>query len=192
VERIAHWSLALLFGILMLTAIPLYVGSAAQLVGRRALLAEIHSWCGVALPVPLLVSLAGPWGRRLRRDVRRFNLWNADERRWLRSFGRDPVLEPGKFNPGQKLNAAFTAGVIVAMFATGSVMHWYRPFPVNWRTGATFVHDLVAFAVFAVVIGHIGFALTHREALRAMLRGWVTRRWARHNAPQWLEEVEAD
>ncbi|TMM19925.1 MAG: formate dehydrogenase [Actinobacteria bacterium] len=190
VERIAHWSLAALFIILMLTAVPLYVGSVAQLVGRRALLAEIHSWCGVALPVPLIVSLLGPWGRRLRRDVRRLNLWTSDERRWLRSLGRYPVVEPGKFNAGQKLNAAFTAGVIVAMLVTGSVMHWYKPFPVDWRTGATFVHDVIAFAVFAVVIGHIGFALTHRDALRSMFGGRVSRRWARTHAPAWLKELE--
>jgi formate dehydrogenase subunit gamma len=192
VERLAHWSLAVLFAILMLTAIPLYVGSVAQLVGRRALLAEIHSWSGVALPVPLVVSLLGPWGRGLRRDVRRLNFWTPDERRWLRSVGRYPVVEPGKFNAGQKLNAAFTAGVIVAMLATGSVMHWYKPFPVDWRTGATFVHDLLAFAIFAVVIGHIGFALTHRDALRSIFRGWVTRRWARVHAPQWVKELEVD
>ncbi len=192
IERLAHWSLAVLFAVLMLTAIPLYVGSVAQLVGRRALLAEIHSWSGVALPVPLLVSLLGPWGRGLRRDVRRLNLWTPDERRWLRSVGRYPVVEPGKFNAGQKLNAAFTAGVIVAMLATGSVMHWYKPFPVNWRTGATFVHDVIAFAVFAVVIGHIGFALTHRDALRSMFRGWVTRRWARVHAPQWVKELDVE
>jgi formate dehydrogenase subunit gamma len=192
VERLAHWSLAVLFAVLMLTAIPLYVGSVAQLVGRRALLAEIHSWSGVALPVPLVVSLLGPWGRGLRSDVRRLNFWTPDERRWLRSVGRYPVVEPGKFNAGQKLNAAFTAGVIVAMLATGSVMHWYKPFPVDWRTGATFVHDLLAFAIFAVVIGHIGFALTHRDALRSMFRGWVTRRWARVHAPQWVKELEVD
>jgi formate dehydrogenase subunit gamma len=192
VERLAHWSLALLFAILMLTAVPLYVGSVAQLVGRRALLAEIHSWCGVALPVPLIVSLLGPWGRGLRRDVRRLNLWTPDERRWLRSLGRYPVVEPGKFNAGQKLNAAFTAGVILAMLVTGSVMHWYKPFPVNWRTGATFVHDVIAFAVFAVVIGHICFALTHREALRSMVGGWVTRAWARVHAPGWVKELDVE
>ena len=192
VERLAHWSLAVLFLVLMLTAVPLYVDSVARLVGRRALLAEIHSWAGVALPVPLIVSLLGPWGRGLRRDVRRLNLWTPDERRWLRSLGRYPVVEPGKFNGGQKLNAAFTAGVIVAMFATGSVMHWYKPFPVDWRTGATFVHDLLAFAVFAVVIGHVCFALTHRDALRSMFRGWVTRAWARVHAPAWMKELDVE
>jgi len=34
-------------------------------------------------------------------------------------------------------------------------MQWFGHFPVSWRTGATFVHDVFAFAVFIVVIGHV-------------------------------------
>src|ERR1700722_19185674 len=70
VERVAHWANALLFGILMATALPLYFVQVESLVGRRELIAQIHTWSGVALPIPLIVSLAGPWGARLRRDVR--------------------------------------------------------------------------------------------------------------------------
>jgi hypothetical protein len=62
VERAAHWVNALLFGILMATALPLYFAQVESIVGRRALIAEIHVWAGVALPVPLIISLAGPWG----------------------------------------------------------------------------------------------------------------------------------
>ena len=82
VERAAHWANALLFGILMATALPLYFVQVETIVGRRALIAEIHTWCGVALPVPLIISLAGPWGARLRSDVRSFNLWTRSEIRW--------------------------------------------------------------------------------------------------------------
>src|ERR1700728_5446055 len=77
VQRLAHWANALLFGILMLTALPLYFGSLSDVVGRRELVATIHVWSGVALPLPILVSLLGPWGRRMRRDLRRINLWSA-------------------------------------------------------------------------------------------------------------------
>src|ERR1039458_1753357 len=164
VERAAHWATALLFGILMVTALPLYFVQVESIVGRRALIAEIHTWSGVALPIPLIISLAGPWGSLLRRDVRRFNLWTTAEIRWLWSLGRQRLLEPDKFNPGQKLNALFTAGAIVVMLGTGSILKWYRFFPLSWRTGATFVHDVLAAAVFIVVIGHIAFALTHRDA----------------------------
>ena len=63
VQRSAHWANALLFGILMTTALPLYFGSLADVVGRRHLIAQIHPWAGIALPFPMIVSLIGPWGR---------------------------------------------------------------------------------------------------------------------------------
>ncbi|MGH9919454.1 MAG: cytochrome b/b6 domain-containing protein [Nitrososphaerales archaeon] len=192
VERAAHWTNALLFGILMATALPLYFVQIENIVGRRALIAEIHLWSGVALPIPLIVSLAGPWGARLRHDVRRFNIWTTAELRWLWSFGRRKLREPDKFNPGQKLNALFTAGAIVVMLGTGSILKWFRFFPVGWRTGATFVHDVVAAAVFVVVFGHIAFALTHRDALRSMFKGWVTETWANNHAKGWSEELRRD
>ncbi|HZU72156.1 MAG TPA: cytochrome b/b6 domain-containing protein [Acidimicrobiales bacterium] len=188
VERALHWTTAGLFGFLILSGAALYVPALSSLVNRRALVASLHVWCGVALLVPLLLSVVGPWGARTRDDLRRLNLWSAAERRWLRSFGRVSLPKQGKFNAGQKLNAAFTLGAMVVMLGTGSVMHWFGPFPVSWRTGATFVHDALATAVVAVVVGHIGFALTHRDALWSMLTGRIRAQWARANAPEWLEE----
>jgi len=191
VERAAHWANALLFTILMATALPLYFSGVEAVVGRRALVAEIHTWAGIALPVPLIVALSGSWGARFRRDVRRFNLWTHEEIRWLVSLGRRASPRFDKFNPGQKLNAIFTGGAIVVMLATGLVLKWVRIFPLQWRTGATFVHDLLAAAIFAVVIGHVAFALTHRDALRSIFKGWVSEAWAARHAPAWLEEERA-
>jgi formate dehydrogenase subunit gamma len=187
VQRTAHWANALLFGILMATALPLYFGSLADVVGRRHLVAQIHLWAGIALPIPMIVSLVGPWGARMRRDVRRINRWRSEEISWVRSRSRGPT-ELDKFNPGQKLNAIFTAGAIVIMLATGSVLQWFRFFPVPWRTGATFVHDVLAFAIFVVVFGHVLFAVTHPESMRSMIKGWVTEKWAARHATAWLEE----
>lgn len=192
VARALHWVTAALFAVVMATAVPLYVGSVAALIGRRALLADIHVWAGVCLPFPLVVSAAGPWGRRLRADLRRLNRWSAEEVAWLTSLGRRAVRRPGKFNPGQKLNSAYTAGAIAVMLGTGSVMRWFTPFPDSWRTGATFVHDVVAVATFAVVAGHVGMALSHPAALSSMLRGRVSRAWAAAHAPAWADETPAE
>ena len=159
VQRAAHWANALLFGILMATALPLYFGSIATLVGRRALVEEIHLWAGIALPVPLLISVLGPWGAQFRRDLRRINVWTRDEVTWLKALGRKAPQVVDKFNPGQKLNAIFIGAAIVVMLATGAMLKWFRFFPVDWRTGATFVHDVFAFAIFVVVAGHVLFAL---------------------------------
>jgi len=43
--------------------------------------------------------------------------------------GPGPDADARQFNPGQKLNAAFTGAAIVVMLATGSVMQWFRALP---------------------------------------------------------------
>jgi formate dehydrogenase subunit gamma len=190
VQRWAHWANALLFGILMFTAIPLYFGSFFGVVLPRHLIAQIHLWTGLTLAIPLLLSLLGPWGAQMRRDVRRINLWTRQEIRWLKSLGESP-LEADKFNPGQKLNAIFIAVSIVVMLVTGSMLQWFRFFPVPWRQGATFVHDAFALAIFVVVFGHIVMALTHWDSLKSMCTGWVSERWAARHAGAWLKEEQA-
>jgi formate dehydrogenase subunit gamma len=192
VQRIAHWGTALLFLVLIATGAALYVPALVGLVGRRLLLVRVHFYAGLALPAPLLVSAAGPWGRALRADLRRLNRWSAGDRRWLRMALHSKPVEPvpsGTFNAGQKLNAAFVAGVIVVMLMTGCVMWWSRLWPLSWRTGATFVHDVVAYLLVAVVVGHVLMALAHPGALVSMFTGRVSRGWVRRHAPLWLEEL---
>ena len=63
VQRTAHWVNALLFGILMVTALPLYFGSIAGVVGRRALVEQIHLWAGIALTGAAPHLHPGPLGR---------------------------------------------------------------------------------------------------------------------------------
>lgn len=191
-ERLLHWVNASLFAILLSTAAWLYIGQVQVLfpVGRE-LVRRLHVWSGLALPLPILATLLGPWRRGFRADVRRLNRWNADDRRWLRTLGRDPYVRLGKFNPGQKLNASFVAGAIVVMLGTGSIMFWNRPFTDDWRTGATFVHDWTAIGLFLAITGHVMLALGDRDALGGMLRGSVPADWARRHRPRWYEELSS-
>ena len=189
-ERVLHWVNAALFGIVMLTALPLYVGSLAGVIGRRHLLVEIHVWAGIALPATLILALAGPWGAGLRDDLSRFNRWTREDFDWMRASAVRLSARLGKFNAGQKLNAAFIGGAIVVMTATGSIMKWFSPFPDSWRQGATFVHDILATLILIVVVGHIAMALTHWPAMRSSITGKVSRSWARQHAPAWLDEIE--
>jgi len=200
VERAVHWVNAALFLILVATGAILYLSALEQAVGRRALIEDIHLAAGLALPVPLLMALAGPWGRALRGDLGRFNRWTRHDGLWFRAIFKDRAnraalrtqLDIGKFNPGQKLNAAFVAGSGLVMLGTGVIMKWYHPWPLSWRTGATFVHDWLSLAIGLVIIGHIGMALRDPEALRSMWNGRISRRWARLHAPAWLAEERAD
>jgi len=191
-ERWLHWANAALFGVLMATAAVLYVGQLSALVGRRELVRIVHVWSGLLLPLPLVLAVAGPWRRRVLDDLSELNRFDADDRRWLRARGRARDVRLRKFNPGQKLNAAFVGGAIVVMLATGATMYWFRFFPLDWRTGATFVHDWTAFAVGLVVAGHLKMAFSDGDALRAMVRGWVPATWAKRNRPRWYEAVTGE
>ena len=186
VERAAHWSTASLFGVLMFTGAALYAGPISTLVGQREVVRTIHVGAGLLLPFPLLVGLAGRWGRALRGDLHRLGRFDDEDRRWLRRHSRaDARL--GKFNPGQKLNAAFLGSAIVVMLGTGIVLKWFSLFSLTTRTGATFVHDWVALGIWISVLGHIMLAVRDPIALRGMLHGAVTARWARTNRPRWYE-----
>lgn len=188
-ERVLHWLNAVLFAVLMATAAVLYVDPISALVGRRATIRQIHVVSGLALPVPLAVALLGPWRRPLRADVAVLARWDGTDRRWLRSFGRRRGARYAKFHPGQKLNAAFTLGFIAVLLGTGAIMRWFGPFPLAWRTGATFVHDWTAFTALVVIAGHIRMALSDRDALWSMVRGWVPEEWARRHRPDWFEQL---
>jgi formate dehydrogenase subunit gamma len=192
VERIAHWVNAILFGLVMFTGSILYIGELSVLFGNREIVRFIHVYCGLAIPVVFLVAYSGRWGRALRRDFSQINRWSKDDKRWFRTMGRDKKVQLGKFNSGQKLNAAFVVGATLVMAATGSIMHWFNPFPVDVRTGATFVHDWFAFFIWTSVLGHIWFAFADKEALNGMWRGTVTARWARTKRPRWYDETTKD
>lgn len=190
-ERNVHWWTAALIGVCLLTAAALYLPAVSALVGRRALVKDVHVYSGLALPLPFLVARYGPWVSELARDVRRLDRFDDQDRRWLRSVGRDPFVRNGKFNGGQKLNSAFVVGAVLLLLASGSIMKWFAPFPLTWRTGATFVHDWTAFLLLIALAGHVVKALGDRDALRAMVRGPISRRWAERHAPRWLAEVES-
>jgi formate dehydrogenase subunit gamma len=188
-EQALHWVNAAMFGVLIVTAALLYIGQLSALVGHRDLVRTVHVACGLALPFPLLAARFGPWRRQFVDDVRALARFDDDDRRWLRSLGRSKKVRMGKFHPGQKLNAAFTLGAIVVMLGTGSVMHWFSLFPIEWRTGATFVHDWLAITLAVVIAGHLKMAFSDGDALRGMTQGWVPTAWARRHRPKWYEAV---
>jgi formate dehydrogenase subunit gamma len=190
-ERTVHWCNATLFLVLLATGASLYAGPLSTIVAHRHTVKTIHVYAGLLLPLPLVLGILLPGGRKFRADISRFNRWTADDRKWWSRSVR-PSAQLGKFNPGQKLNAVFIGASIVAMLATGSIMRWFAPFPDNIRTGATFVHDWTFIVLIFVIVGHIMFALADMDSMRSMIVGWVPEQWARRERPRWwAEEITA-
>ena len=189
-ERWVHRLTALLMGACMLTAAALTIAPLSELVGRRALIAAVHVFAGLALPLPVLAGWLSP---SFRNDLRRLNRFVRSDGEWLRRGDRRTAgLPVGKFNAGQKLNAAFTAGAILVMLGTGVIMAFGQHWSLSLRIGATFVHDWLAAAVVVVVAGHLYFAFGDPMARRGMRRGTVAASWARREHPAWAAEEAAN
>ncbi|MCW2672190.1 MAG: fdnI [Frankiales bacterium] len=185
--RAVHWTVALLMIICIITAAILYNGSLEVAIGHRHLVELIHVYSGFALPVPILL---GASSAEYRLDLRRLNRFTPADWRWLRSRERrDGSIKVGKFNAGQKLNAALSGGAIAALLGTGIIMYFPSLTRLSWRTGSTFVHDWFALAVGLLVLGHIGYAVKDSEALRGMRTGRVSDSWARAQHAAWADEV---
>ncbi|GGT40945.1 formate dehydrogenase subunit gamma [Streptomyces kurssanovii] len=188
-ERLLHRTTAALMLLCIVTAAVLYVPQLAELVGRRYLVVTVHQWAGLLLPVPFVLALVS---RAFRADLRRLNRFAPYDRAWLRAVRRrehGPSARPaGKFNAGQKIYAAWTAGAVLVMLGTGLLMWFTGLAPLVWRTSATFVHDWLSLAVGIAVAGHIAMALADPEARRGIRTGSVERQWARDHHPRWLED----
>jgi len=185
-ERWVHRSIAVLMVALIATGAALYFPDISVLVGNRPLISDIHWIAGFALPIPLVLALAS---KTFRKDSGELNRFTPEDWKWLRSSdrrsGRIPV---GKFNAGQKLNAAFSLGSIIIMLATGSIMFFSSLFPDDIRTGATFVHDWLTLLIVVVVAGHTYMAMKDAEARVGMRTGYVSRQWAEREHGQWASE----
>lgn len=189
-ERLVHRSVAVLVLTCITTAAILYNGFLSAPVGHRRVVKLVHVFSGCALPIPILLGLASA---AYRRDLGRLNRFSPADWRWLRSRNRrDATIPVGKFNAGQKLNAALSGGAIVVLLATGTLMYFPNVARLSWRTGATFVHDWFALALGLLVIGHITYAMRDPGSRRGMRSGSVTTTWARTHHAAWLEEIIAE
>ena len=185
-ERWVHRTLGILILILIATAALLFIPDLGGLVGNRQTVRKIHEIAGFVLLIPLLLALLS---RAFRDDAGRLNRFRPTDWQWLRSrdrrSGRIPV---GKFNAGQKLNAAFSLGAILVLFLTGTMMFFSSYFPDALRTGATFVHDWLSLAFIVVVVGHIYMAFNDATARLGMRTGSVPESWARREHGEWAAE----
>jgi formate dehydrogenase subunit gamma len=158
-ERMVHLATGCLMLLCLVTAACLYLGPVAQLVGRRHLMVTVHEWSGISLPLPSLLGLFSP---AFRADLRRINRLAVYDRQWLRAVHRRVF--------------------------TGLLMWFMGLVPFISRTSAIFVHDILAWAITVVVLGHIRKAFENPEAQLGMRTGYVSRSWAERHHSRWLRE----
>ena len=189
-ERALHWVLAFGFLALLVSGLVLYLPELSVLVARRPLVKTVHLYTGIAWLVALALVLA--LGRkRLIATLRELDRFDGDDRAWLR--GRRS--SPGKFNAGQKLNAALTAAFTL-LFAVSGFLLWYGERDTRFRFASTILlHDGLMYVSLLLLVGHLYLALLRpatRHSLRGITTGYVRADWARRRHPQWVAELERE
>jgi formate dehydrogenase subunit gamma len=188
-ERALHWVHAAAFLLLLASGLVLYLPSLAELVSRRPLVKDAHLLTAVAWAVALVAVVAVGDRPGLRRTVRELDVFDADDRRWL--CGRR--APQGRFNAGQKVNAALTAAFAL-LFSVSGVLLWLGERDTRFRLDGTIVlHDVVAYVSVALLCGHLYLAVLHpatRHALRGMTVGTVREDWARKHHEKWRPDAE--
>ena len=172
---------------MLASGLVLYVPDLSVAVAHRPLVKAVHVYAAVAwLAALVLVALVGD-RQSLRRTVREIDLFDRDDRRWLRG-ARAPQ---GRLNAGQKANAIVTAAFAV-LFAVSGFLLWYGERDTRLRLpGAVALHDALTYASVVLLVGHLYLALIHpatRHALRGMTVGSVREDWARAHHPKWVDE----
>ena len=190
-SRVIHWTVALFFFLALFSGLPIWTpvfGWTAHLFGGLNVCRWLHPWAGVLFFASMGVMFVHWLG-----DMR----LERNEREWLRPRKIASYMkyesedsDVGKYNGGQKL-FFFVAGLgAVGLLLSGVVMWFPLEFPRILRELAILIHD-VAFILFVVAIVFHIYLGTAAEpgTFHSMIRGTVSRPWARLHHPRWYRQV---
>src|SRR5438067_7321185 len=175
---------------MLATGLILYLPSLSGAVGRRPFVKDVHIDTAIAwgAAIALVVVLGDRPG--LRRTLRELEVFDRDDRLWLRRIPRPQ----GRFNAGQKLNAALTAAFAV-LFSVSGILLWYGERDHRFRFASTIVlHDGLMYVSLVLLVGHLYLAVLNpatRHALRGMTLGDVDEEWAWRHHRKWVMRARA-
>ncbi len=137
------------------SGLALYLPSLSNVVARPTAKAW-HLWSAAVLGIGIVALVVLGNRRALARTARDLDRLDRDDARWLaggpgRLVTGDRPPPQGRFNAGQKLNAAITLGLMVVMAVTGLLL-WYGEQDTAYRyAGTVYVHDWGAWILIVLV-----------------------------------------
>jgi formate dehydrogenase subunit gamma len=193
-ERVTHWAVAIVFIFMFLSGLamfhPLFFWF-SSLFGNGQFMRFLHPIAGVAL-----VLLFYPYAARVWND----NAWRPADTDWVKNMFRFMRKEyhpedTGKYNAGQKLMFWSMIPIIPLLLITGVMIWqpWFAPvFHVSLRRIAGLLHAVFSFIMFVGIGIHWYAAYWTRGSIQAMVRGKVTRGWAKFHHPAWYRDMTGD
>jgi formate dehydrogenase subunit gamma len=191
-ERFNHWVTAFTFLLLSFSGLALFHPSLfwfTQFFGGPTWTRILHPYIGVALFISFSALALKFWHH---------NLLTRNDIVWLRRIAdvvrnrEDRLPEVDRYNAGQKMLFWTMIATIPALLLTGIAIWrpWFAPyFSIDVVRLALLLHAVCAFVIIAGIIVHIYAALWIKGTLGAMVRGTVSRAWARKHHPGWYRRV---
>jgi len=195
-ERVHHWVGSLFYVYCLITGLAFwspYMYWLAAIVGGGPTARFWHPWFGLAFTVSMF------W---------MYRMWDRDmqitevDRRWSKAMehyvkNEDEKLPPvGRFNYGQKLFFWLMFYGIILLLISG-VGLWFVesiPWSLRWlRYLSITVHVIAALATIGGFIIHVymGTAMV-RGGFTSIVRGEVSKTWAKTHHRLWYEQVTGD
>jgi len=192
-SRLIHWTVAVTFLISLLTGMPIWTpvfGWMAHLFGGLSVCRVIHPWTGVAFFIAAAVMFV-QWVSDMRLEPDEKDWLGPKALQYMRYQTDDSNV--GKYNGGQKLYFWAVSLGAVGLLLSGLLMWFPRAFPRVVLELAFLIHDItfILFAVSLVFHIYLGTA-AEPGTFRSMVRGTVTRAWARLHHPRWYREVTGE
>lgn len=190
-SRLNHWLIAISFVMLVLSGLPLFhpfFWSLTGLFGGPTMTRILHPYIGLFMTLFFVIMA-----------IRFFkvSLIKRHDIQWLKQIkdvlsNHDERLPPvGKNNAGQKLVYWIMVLCVPLLLVTGLLI-WQPYFadaiPITLRRLASFGHAYVAFLAIITLIIHIYSGIWVKGSFTAMIRGRVSKPWAKHHHDLWYEE----
>jgi len=198
---VTHWVYAVAFLALLATGIGFEYKSLAFLLGPAARL--IHRIGAVVMFItPATYFLISPLVSL--KNLKEIFFWSKDDVLWLIKapghymLGKGDMPPAGMYNAGQKLNYMIVVLSGTTFIVSGAIM-WFLRTPAlvlaqrDLFRGAVIAHGIAFYVGVTMFTLHLYLSLIHpftKQAITAMLTGYVSRSYAQLHHPKWLAQID--
>lgn len=189
-ERAVHWIVAITFLYAAFSGLSMWSRKLywiAAVLGGGTTVRSMH-------PLIALVFVAA-FARMFFRWKHEMHL-DADDQVWLANSHKyamnqeEGLPEVGKYNGGQKMMFWMQSLFALLLLVSGVVLWFPEWMPRTARLLAVLVHPLAAIGAIGGIILHIYMGTAAVPgSVRAMVRGFVTPRWAAAHHPKWYRQL---
>lgn len=195
-ERLNHWVAAASYIYLLLTGLAFYspwLFWIAAALGGAAVSRMLHPWAGLIF-FGAVLYMYKMWAAQMRSTASDKAWWDSVDHYIRNEDNKMPAA--GRYNAGQKLLFWGFFWCAILLLLSGIVLWFseYLPWSLRFlRYISVLVHPAAALLTIGLFLIHIYMSVfAERGAFGSVIRGDVSREFAKRYHPGWYEEIVGD